>query len=152
MMALEPAATHYAAPRRTMAQLKELFDATVRFARSAQDTSAAVAAVLDFFTPVAGAADNHVPALSQAPLNALLTPTLTSLLESVPQAHSRIVHAQGRISAAIEAQHSDSARLWMEKHIRDLKRGYELQSERKNDETDFSGRRSRPIVSRGAVL
>jgi DNA-binding FadR family transcriptional regulator len=126
MMAIEPAAAAYAAERRTMPQLKDIATATSRFKRHAADTQQAVAAVLQFFTAVAGASGNQVLALSQATLNLLLAPTLTDIMDRLPQAKARIAGAQARIAAAIKAKKSEVARAWMEKHIRDFKRGYEL--------------------------
>ncbi len=126
MMAIEPAAAQYAAARRTEAHLRDLVRTGARFKRNAADTEAAVSAVVDFFTVVASASGNQVLALSQAPLNLLLAPTLTRLIDRVPQARARIAEAQRRITSAIKLRRSELARTWMEKHIRDFKRGYEL--------------------------
>ncbi len=126
MMAIEPAAAQYAAARRTPAHLRDLVRTSARFKRNAADTEAAVCAVVDFFTLVASASGNQVLALSQAPLNLLLAPTLTRLIDRVPQARARIAEAQRRITSAIKLRRSELARTWMEKHIRDFKRGYEL--------------------------
>ncbi len=127
MMAIEPAAAEYAAARRSAPQLHDLTRASARFKRAANDTDAAVAAVVDFFTAVAAASGNQVLALSQAPLNLLLAPALTRIVDRVPQARSRIVEAQSKITAAIKLRKSEQARIWMEKHIRDFKRGHELE-------------------------
>ena len=127
MMAIEPAAAQYAATRRTAAQLQAIVRASARFRRDAADTAAAVAAVVDFFTAVAAASGNQVLALAQAPLNGLLAPD--------PHARSSIAcrrrerasaRRRRRIISAIKREHSELARTWMEKHIRDFKRGYEL--------------------------
>jgi GntR family transcriptional repressor for pyruvate dehydrogenase complex len=126
MMAIEPAAAQYAAARRTEAHLRDLVRNSARFRRNAANTEAAVSAVVDFFTVVASASGNQVLALSQAPLNLLLAPTLTRLIDRVPQARARIAEAQRRITSAIKLRRSELARTWMEKHIRDFKRGYEL--------------------------
>ncbi|HEX3603776.1 MAG TPA: GntR family transcriptional regulator [Steroidobacteraceae bacterium] len=126
MMAIEPAAAQYAALRRTAAQMHGLTRASVRFKRESTGTGTAVAAVVEFFTAVAAASGNQVLALSQAPLNLLLVPTLTQVIDRVPQARSRIQAAQDRIIDAIKVKKSEQARVWMEKHIRDFKRGYDL--------------------------
>jgi GntR family transcriptional regulator, transcriptional repressor for pyruvate dehydrogenase complex len=126
MMAIEPAAAQYAAARRTAAQLQGLTRASARFKREITDTAAAVSAVVDFFTAVATASGNQVLALSQAPLNLLLVPALSNVIDRVPQARARIQAAQGKIIDAIKLKKSEQARNWMEKHIRDFKRGYEL--------------------------
>jgi GntR family transcriptional repressor for pyruvate dehydrogenase complex len=128
MMAIEPVAAQYAAQRRTPAQMQTLARAAARFKREVADTAAAVAAVVDFFTAVAAASGNQVLALSQAPLNLLLAPALTRMIDRVPQARARIQDAQGKIAAAIKLRRGEQARTWMEKHIRDFKRGHELES------------------------
>jgi DNA-binding FadR family transcriptional regulator len=50
------------------------------------------------------------------------------MIDRVPQARARIQEAQARISGAIKLRRSEQARTWMEKHIRDFKRGHELES------------------------
>jgi GntR family transcriptional regulator, transcriptional repressor for pyruvate dehydrogenase complex len=127
MMAIEPVAAHHAAARRTAEQLKVLVRAAARFKREAHDTPAAVSAVVDFFTAVTAASGNQVLALSQAPLNLLLAPTLTHMIDRIPQARARIQEAQAKIAEAIKLRRSEQARIWMEKHIRDFKRGHELE-------------------------
>jgi DNA-binding FadR family transcriptional regulator len=126
MMAVEPAAAQYAAARRTAAQLQSLVQAHARFERDAADTAAAVAAVVEFFTAVARASGNQVLALTQASLNELLAPALTRLIDRIPQARRRIGEAQAKIISSIRRKRSEQARSWMEKHIRDFKRGHEL--------------------------
>jgi DNA-binding FadR family transcriptional regulator len=128
MMAIEPVAAQYAAARRTPAQMQALVRAAARFKREVADTTEAVSAVVDFFTAVAAASGNQVLALSQAPLNLLLAPALTRMIDRVPQARARIQTAQGRIALAIKLRRSEQARTWMEKHIRDFRRGHELES------------------------
>ncbi len=126
MMAIEPAAAQYAAARRTPAQLDELMRTGERFAEARNDTAAAVSSVVDYFTAVADASSNQVLALSQASVNLLLEPSLKEIIDRLPQARERILEAQRRISAAIKGRRSEVARTWMEKHIRDFRRGYEL--------------------------
>jgi GntR family transcriptional repressor for pyruvate dehydrogenase complex len=126
MMAIEPVAAQYAAQRRSASQLQGLIAANALFKRELSNTGTAVAAVVDFFTAVAAASGNQVLAWSQAPLNLLLAPALTKMLDQVPQARSRIHDAQGKIISAIKLRRSEAARTWMEKHIRDFKRGHEL--------------------------
>ena len=127
MMAIEPAAAEYAAARRSTAQLRALSRAAARFERDSAQTAVAVAAVTEFFTAVSEASGNRVLALSQAPLNLLLEAALTRMIDHVPQARARIQAAQEKITAAIKLKKPDQARTWMEKHIRDFKRGYDLE-------------------------
>ncbi len=128
MMAIEPAAAQYAAARRTAPQLQALIRAATRFKREAADTAGAVTAVVEYFTAVATASGNQVLAMSQAPLNLLLAPALTRMIDRVPQARARIQDAQAKITSAIKLGRSERARSWMEKHIRDFKRGHELEA------------------------
>ena len=137
MMAIEPAAAEYAASRRTAAQLQGLSRASMLFKRDITDTAGAVSAVVEFFTAVAVASGNQVLALSQAPLNLLLVPTLTQVIDRVPQARARIQAAQAKIIEAIKLKKSEQARSWMEKHIRDFKRGYELEVPAERDQPNL---------------
>jgi GntR family transcriptional regulator, transcriptional repressor for pyruvate dehydrogenase complex len=127
MMAIEPAAAQYAATRRSGAQLEAMALAAARFQKDIDDTPAAVTAVLDFFTAVAAGSANQVLALSQSPLNLLMAPTLTRMMDRVPQARVRISEAHTKILAAVKQKKSEVARTWMEKHIRDFRRGHELE-------------------------
>lgn len=126
MMALEPAAADLAALRRTETDLAALSAASRKFADNAQDTAACVEAAVEFFAAVAVASGNPVLAMSQAPLNELLSPILTRMIDDVAQSRTRIITAQAAIIAAIKKRRREDARTWMEKHIRDFKRGYEL--------------------------
>ncbi len=126
MMALEPAAAELAAARRTDADLAALEQASEKFSRNPMDTAACVEAVVEFFAAVATASGNPVLAMSQAPLNELLAPMLTPVIDDLAQSRSRIIAAQAAITTAIKKRRRDEARTWMEKHIRDFKRGYEL--------------------------
>jgi len=126
MMALEPAAAELAAQRRSEQDLAALSAASEKFSASEADTSACVAAVVEFFAAVAAASGNPVLAMSQAPLNELLVPILSHMVDAVPQSRTRIRTAQAAMIAAIRKRRREEARSWMEKHIRDFKRGYEV--------------------------
>ncbi len=111
MMAIEPVAAAICggAPQRRRSCMPWCAPAPASSARPA-DTDAAVAAVVDFFTAVAAASGNQVLALSQAPLNLLLAPALTRMIDRVPQARARIQEAQGRITDGDQAQDAASRR------------------------------------------
>jgi hypothetical protein len=64
--------------------------------------------------------------MAQRPLLPLLKGSLRLVIDRVPQARSRIALAQRRLAAAIAARDSRAARDWMGKHIRDLRRGFEV--------------------------
>lgn len=126
MMIVEPQAAALAARKRDAAQLEELVELSARFESVSADSQGAVATVVEFFRTLARCTQNHVLVLAQAPLTRLLSPTLARMIDQVPQARARIVAAQRHLIDAIRGRNADEARSWMEKHIRDFKRGYEL--------------------------
>ena len=126
MMILEPQAAALAARRREAAQIEELETLHRKFETLGAERDQGVAAVVEFFRALARCSQNHVLVLAQAPLTRLLSPTLGRMIDQVPQARTRIIAAQRHLIDAIRARNADEARGWMEKHIRDFKRGYEL--------------------------
>ena|SRR5882672_3028952 len=126
MMIIEPQAAALAARKRETAQLDELETLHRRFEALGPDRELAVQVVVEFFRAIARSTQNHVLVLAQAPLMRLLSPTLGRMIDQVPQARSRISVAQRHLLDAIRARNVDDARNWMEKHIRDFRRGYEL--------------------------
>jgi GntR family transcriptional regulator, transcriptional repressor for pyruvate dehydrogenase complex len=126
MMALEPAAAELAAARRSDTDIEALSAASGKFSANAADTPACVAAVAEFFAAVAAATGNQVLAMQQAPLNELLAPILSHMIDAVPQSRTRIIGAQTAMITAIRKRRREEARSWMEKHVRDFKRGYEI--------------------------
>jgi len=125
MMAIEPQAARHAAERRTEAELAKIGE-LVEAVAAARDGKSAVPRVVEFFDAVAQASHNQVLAIAQDPLHRLLAPTLSRMIDKLPQARARITSAQRHIAAAIRDQRAGEAAEWMEKHIRDFKRGYEL--------------------------
>ena len=97
-------------------------------ARTDEDIVAldAVEHVGAFFRAVANASRNRVLALAQEPLVRLLEPTLALVIDRVPQARKRIADAEQQVAQAIIAGDAPRALNWMGKHIRDLRRGYEV--------------------------
>jgi GntR family transcriptional regulator, transcriptional repressor for pyruvate dehydrogenase complex len=125
MMIIEPAAARHAADRRTEAELDALERLATAVAAST-DGGSAVPLVVEFFATIVSASHNQVLAMAQDPLGRLLAPTLSRMIDQVPQARARITSAQRKIVAAIREQEAAQAQEWMAKHIRDFKRGYEL--------------------------
>lgn len=126
MMIVEPQAAAIAARKRDPEELEELIVLSKRFEAVSPDSGQAVATVVDFFRALARCSHNRVLVLAQAPLTRLLSPTLGRMIDQVPQARARIVAAQRHLIDAIRDRNAEEAHSWMEKHIRDFKRGYEL--------------------------
>lgn len=123
---LEPPIAAAAATARTAQDVAQVSDSAARFASGNTVTSAAVGHVAQFFRSLGEATHNRVLALAQEPLLTLLEPSLRDMIDKVPQARSRIASAQARITAAVKDGAPAEARSWMEKHIRDFKKGYEV--------------------------
>jgi GntR family transcriptional regulator, transcriptional repressor for pyruvate dehydrogenase complex len=118
LTALEPPIAAAAARQRKPADLTRI--------ESIVSAGASVEQTADFFRAVGEATHNGVFMLAHEPLVRMLVPSLATLIDSVPQATSRIEAAQKRIAAAIRARDSEVASDWMSKHIRDFRRGFEL--------------------------
>jgi len=124
LMVLEPPAAVAAAVRRSDTDLARIDLAAQRFRRENTDSERAMVAVADYFSAIAVAAQNPVLALAQAPALQVLTSSLALLIDRIPQARQRVMTAQDRIRDAIAARDANDARLWMERHIRDFRRGF----------------------------
>ncbi len=121
---LEPSIAEIAAKRRLSNDLAAI-EAVVANA-NAKDTLEAVCQAAEFFQRVGDATHNRVLTLSHEPMIQLLAPSLRAMIDAVPQARRRIASAQERILDALRTGDAVAARTWMEKHVRDYRRGYEL--------------------------
>lgn len=126
MMVIEPEVAALAAMRRTQADLTALIGAHEAFKASPKGDPHAVEIVGRFFELLGAAARNQVLVLAKQSLTRALAPSLARMIDTVPQARSRISDAQRRIIASVREKNADEARRWMSKHVRDFKRGYEV--------------------------
>ena len=126
MSMFEPSIAQTAAQHRTESDLISLEAIKASFLGCKDDTPRSVRHVAEFFSAIAAATRNPVLVLSQHPLIQLLEPSLGAMIDEVAQARSRIATAQRRVVEAIRARNAAEARLWMTKHIRDFRRGYEV--------------------------
>jgi GntR family transcriptional repressor for pyruvate dehydrogenase complex len=126
MSMFEPPIAEAAARRRTADDLTLMQQAHENFVLHKADSARCVHHVAEFFGVIAAATHNPVLVMAQQPLIQLLEPSLGAMIDKVPQARSRLVTAQRRLTDAIQARSADDARSWMVKHIRDFRRGYEV--------------------------
>lgn len=126
LQAVQPGIARAAALRRSGKALKELAASAQRFAGRRGDRDLAVEDVADFFNALGEASDNPVFVLLNEPLLRLLKPSLAVIIDRVPQARARIESAQQYIVAAVRARDAESAAVWMARHVRDFRRGYEV--------------------------
>lgn len=78
-----------------------------------------------FHALVARAAHNRVLELSREPAALLFFPTSEYICRRVPEGAGRMVAAHRQIIDAIRARDVERAKLWMNRHIQDWKKGFE---------------------------
>jgi GntR family transcriptional regulator, transcriptional repressor for pyruvate dehydrogenase complex len=122
----EPPIAEVAARMRTDDDLMQVAAAVEQFASGNTETEDAVHRTAEFFRSVGRATHNQVLMLAQEPLLQLLEPSLQVMIDKVPQARSRISTAQRKIGEALNARDPEGARVWMSRHIRDFRKGFEL--------------------------
>jgi len=125
LMILEPPLAGTAAARRSAEDCALLAHAAQNV-RAAGDSPQTIAHVAQFFRTLGQASGNPALVLAQEPLIQLLEPSLAAMVGKVAQARARIIDAERRLLAAVEARDSEGAQTWMTKHIRDFRRGYEV--------------------------
>jgi len=123
---IEPPIAEVAARARTAEDLAQVGAAAGQFAADNAQTATAVHRAAQFFRTVGRATHNQVLVLAQEPLLQLLEPSLGVMIDKVPQARSRIMTAQRKISEALQERDTDGARTWMARHIRDFRKGFEI--------------------------
>jgi GntR family transcriptional repressor for pyruvate dehydrogenase complex len=126
MSMFEPPIAESAARRRTPGDLAAMEQAQQNFELHRKDSARCVHHVAEFFDVIAAATHNPVLVLAQEPLIQLIEPSLGAMIDKVSQARSRIGTAHRRLTDAIAARNGQDARVWMAKHVRDFRRGYEV--------------------------
>lgn len=123
---LEPACARLAAALRAPEHVARLKENVERSRQSLGDAALSVQLDTAFHTLVATAACNRALLLCRAPVGMLLYPAFEVLIPLLPQAVGRTVAAHQRIAAAIAAGDAAEAELWMQKHVLDFRRGWEM--------------------------
>lgn len=83
---------------------------------------------VQFHALVAKGVHNRVLLLTREPMARLFYPAFEAVLSRVPESGSRLLQAHEAIFTALKAGNALDASTWMEKHIKDFKRGFELAS------------------------
>jgi GntR family transcriptional repressor for pyruvate dehydrogenase complex len=125
MRALEPATAEAAAKNATAAVLTELDDNLARTRSALNDSDSLTALDIEFHNLVAKAANNRALDLTRRPLSDLFYPAFYGVMSGL-NAAERLMTAHESIVAAIRAGDPLVAREWMERHIKDFRRGYQL--------------------------
>lgn len=125
MRALEPTLAARAAKQVNDDILAEL-DANLEKTRLALNDKASLTALdIEFHHLIAKAANNKVLELTRRPLSQLFYPAFYPIMSRL-NAAERLIAAHEHIVAHIRAGEDKDAREWMERHIDDFQRGYQL--------------------------
>jgi DNA-binding FadR family transcriptional regulator len=123
--ALEPVAAALATERATEAEIAALDDNLERTRRSLANRESLTDLDIEFHHLVALAAHNPALLLSREPLSHLFYPAFYQVMDRL-NARARLLSAHTRIVDCIRRRDVAQARSWMDKHIVDFRRGYEL--------------------------
>lgn len=125
MYAFEPASAAAAASRCDEDLLAALDANLARTRQALNDGGSLTELDIEFHRLVATAARNRAMYLARQPLSDLFYPAFYVIMSRL-NAGERLLAAHEHVVAAIRARDVDTARAWMERHIADFRRGYEL--------------------------
>lgn len=125
MQALEPACAAAAAERATEDDVGALEENLARTRAAIDDQASLVLLDVEFHRLVARAARNRALELAREPLSRLFYPAFDQIMSRLNVA-DRLLAAHGHIVEAIKAHDVTTGRAWMDRHIADFRRGYEL--------------------------
>jgi GntR family transcriptional regulator, transcriptional repressor for pyruvate dehydrogenase complex len=121
-----------AAGRVSPEDIAELEDNIAKM-ESAPDSQAIAELDNDFHTMIARISRNRVLQLAREPAGLLFTPTLKIILDQVAVAGRRNLEAHRKIVDACRQHDVETARLWMQRHITDWRRGFEKAGQQLDD-------------------
>ena len=127
-MVIEPQTAALAATHLVPADLKAL-EENLRATEAAIGDGVALAKLdVEFHSLLARGVHNRVWQLTREPMVRLFFPAFEAVLTKVPESGRRLLKAHRSIVAVLKAGDAAEAAIWMEKHIRDFKRGFEIAS------------------------
>ena len=126
MYTLEPLMARLAAGRSRSGALEEL-EANVDATEAAVAAGESVVALdIEFHGIVATLSGNRALMLAREPMSRLFYHSFEVVMSSVAEAGTRLVTAHRSILQAIRKRNAGDAQAWMQKHVRDFKRGYDM--------------------------
>jgi DNA-binding FadR family transcriptional regulator len=131
-MSLETATVEAAAERASPDDIAELEDNITKMG-AAPDSQAIAELDNDFHAMIARISRNRVLQLAREPAGLLFTPTLKIILDQVAVAGRRNLEAHRKIVDACRRHDVETARLWMQRHITDWRRGFEKAGQQLDD-------------------
>ena len=124
-MGLEPLAGKLACLSATQEEKQLLADNLARTAQVMDDHDVLLEVEIEFHNLVAEATHNNALLLARAPLNELFYPAWGAVIRALSPGE-RILVAHQHVYDAICAGDQEKAEEWMEKHMRDFRRGIEM--------------------------
>jgi DNA-binding FadR family transcriptional regulator len=124
--ALEPAAVDLAMEHRTEEDLAALDAILAETRRAERDVAAVPELDAQFHERIGLAANNRVLQLAKEPSSILVRPTTALIVSHNPGGVARLLVAHGHILEALRSRDRAKGRLWIERHLRDWKKGFEL--------------------------
>jgi GntR family transcriptional regulator, transcriptional repressor for pyruvate dehydrogenase complex len=125
MLCIEPAVTAAAAMRITEAELNLLDENVDRTRHAATHAKDLVALDVEFHTILSAASRSRALQLCHEPISQLFYPAFLRLVLRL-NVIERLIFAHQQVLDGLRARDVGHARVWMEKHIVDFRRGYEL--------------------------
>ena len=123
--ALEPAAVDQAMDNRTEEDLARLA-ANIADTRKAQSDAALVADLdAEFHRLISKAAHNRALLLAKEPSSMLVRPTTALIISNNPGGIPRLIEAHANIYQALRDRDRAKGRLWVDRHLRDWRVGFE---------------------------
>lgn len=123
---LEPFAARLAAARVSPEMAESLRANIAATQQRIEDDEAVIRLDIEFHQLVFEATNNQALVHAAKPVGMLLYPATRTLYQKVPQARHRLLKAHQMIVQGILAGDGSLAELWMAKHIRDFRRGYNV--------------------------
>ena len=125
MLAIAPRTAALAAAQPCTESIERL-EACILKVETSRSAEGAVTGVVEFFGALAETSANRVLVLAMQPVTRLLAPSLRRVIDRVPQGRSRIAVAQRCVVEAIRNGDAPEAQAWMNRHVQDFRRGYEV--------------------------
>jgi GntR family transcriptional repressor for pyruvate dehydrogenase complex len=125
MRCLEPVLAAGAASRITPAEVEVIQTNIERTRAALADNQSLVELDIEFHDLVAAASRNRALQLCREPISALFYPAFLQVFARL-NVGERLIFAHKKILDALRRGDSEDARSWMDKHIVDFRRGYEL--------------------------
>src|SRR5262245_28942225 len=123
--ALEPAAVEQAMENATEEDLAALAANIAATRKAAREPALVAEHDAEFHKLIGKAAHNRVLLLAKEPSSMLVRPTTALIITQNPAGIPRLIEAHERILEALRRRDRESGRLWVDRHLRDWKAGFE---------------------------